>query len=124
MMKTYRLAIALAAINLILVLFVLNQGSSATAKGIPPLIRARMIELVDDKGQVRAQLNVESSGEVVFRLRDAQGTIRVKLGASADGSGLLLANDATEPGIHMLAKDTGTTLTLTGKDGKQRVIKP
>jgi hypothetical protein len=124
MMKTYRLAIALAAINLILVLFILIQASSATAKGIPPLIRAHMIELVDDKGAVRAQLKVESSGEVVFRLRDAQGTIRVKLGASENGSGLLLANDATEPGIHMLANDTGTSLTLTGKDGKQRVINP
>jgi hypothetical protein len=124
MMKTYRLAIALAVINLILVLSSLIQGSSATAKGVPPLLRARMIELVDDKGQVRAQLSVESSGEVVFRLRDAQGTIRVKLGASEKGSGLLLANDATEPGIHMLATDTGTSLTLTGKDGKQHVIDP
>jgi hypothetical protein len=123
-MKTYRLAIALAVINLTLVLFILIQASSATAKGVPPLIRARMIELVDDKGAVRAQLNVESSGEVVFRLRDAQGTIRVKLGASENGSGLLLANDATEPGIHMLANDTGTSLTLTGKDGKRRVINP
>ena len=52
---------------------------------------------------MRARLNVEANGEVVFRLLDETGTIRVKLGAGSDGSGLLLANDATEPGIHMVA---------------------
>jgi hypothetical protein len=78
----------------------------------------------DDGAALCAQLKVEASGEVVFRLRDEQGTIRVKLGAAEKSSGLLPANDATEPGIHMLAKDTGTSLTLTGKDGKQRVLKP
>jgi hypothetical protein len=41
--------------------------------------------------------------EVVLRLLDQQGAIRVKLGAAKDGSWLLLANDATEPGIHLLA---------------------
>jgi len=30
--------------------------------------RGRALELVDGRGQVRARLNVESDGEVVFRL--------------------------------------------------------
>ena len=38
------------------------------------------------------------------------GTVRVKLGAGKDGSGLLLANDANEPGVHILAKDSGSSL--------------
>jgi hypothetical protein len=123
-MKIHRLAIALAVINLILLVFLLMQGGSATAQSVPPILRARAIELVDDKGQVRAQFNVESSGEVVFRLRDGKGNIRVKLGASENGSGLVLLNDATELGVQILAEDTGTSLTLKGGDGKQRVIKP
>jgi hypothetical protein len=32
-----------------------------------------MIELVDERGQVRANLQVEQSGQTVFRLRDAKG---------------------------------------------------
>ena len=43
-------------------------------------------ELVDSNGQVRAQFDVEESGEVVLRLRDETGAVRVKLGASEDGT--------------------------------------
>jgi hypothetical protein len=67
---------------------------------------------------------VESNGEVVFRLRDAQGTIRVKMGASEDGSGLLLINDLTEPGVPILADQNGTSLTLNDEGGAKRVIEP
>jgi hypothetical protein len=91
---------------------------------VPDVLRARMIELVDDHGQARANLKVEPGGEVVFRLRDAQGAIRVKLGASADGSGLLLLDDQTEPAVHVLAKRGGTTLTLAEKGKEKRVITP
>jgi len=94
------------------------------AEKIAAVLRARMIELVDEHGQIRANLKVEASGEAVFRLRDAKGTIRVKLGASEDGSGLLLLDDRTEPAVHLLAKRSGTTVTLAEKDKEKRVIKP
>jgi hypothetical protein len=123
-MKIQVLAIALAVINLVLLLFILTQAESTTAQSVVPVLRAQAIELVDDQGQVRAQLNVESNGEVVFRLRDATGAIRVKLGAAEDGSGLLLIDESTEPGVHILVKPSGATLTLTGKDGQQQVLKP
>ena len=42
-----------------------------------------------------------------------QTAIRVKLGASEEGSGLLLINHLTEPGVHILADQNGTSLTLT-----------
>jgi len=123
-MKIQLLAIALTVINLVLLLFVLAQAESTTAQSVTPVLRAQAIELVDDHGQIRAQLNVESNGEAVFRLRDATGAIRVKLGAAEDGSGLLLIDESTEPGVHILVKPTGATLTLTGKDGQQQVLKP
>jgi hypothetical protein len=119
-----RLVIALAGVNVLLAAALIVQGERASAANDPGTVRARAIELVDEAGRVRAQLNVESDGEAVFRLRDSSGEVRVKLGASQDGSGLLLLDGSTEPGIHMLAKRTGTSLTLTTGDGQRRVITP
>jgi len=99
-----------------------STGAHA-AQAAPEVVRARAIELVDAGGHVRAQLTVESDGEVVFRLRDATGAVRVKLGASEDGSGLVLANEATEPGVHILATRAGTSLTLQ-RGSERRVIRP
>jgi hypothetical protein len=48
----------------------------------------------------------------------------VKLGASEEGSGLLLINDLTEPGVHLLARQDDTSLTLTDHSGAEQVIKP
>jgi hypothetical protein len=96
-------------------------GESAS---VPDVLRARMIELIDERGQVRANLKVEPDGAAVFRLRDAKGTIRVKLAASEDGSGLVLLDDRTEVGAHLLADRDGTALTLAEKDKAKRVIEP
>ena len=123
-MKTQLLVISLALINLVLLLFILTQARPIVAQSVAPVLRAQTIELVDEQGQIRAQINTESSGEVVFRLRDAKGNIRVKLGAAEDGSGLLLLDESTEPGIHLLVKPTGATLTLTGQDGQRQLINP
>jgi hypothetical protein len=122
-MKIQRVAMALLCTNLVLLLGILLLGRSAVAQAVSSVLRARAIELVDDSGRVRAQLNVEASGEVVFRLRDANGTIRVKIGASDEGSGLVLFDESTEPGVHMLANRTGTSLILK-KGGQQQVIRP
>jgi hypothetical protein len=53
-----------------------RMPGTKTAPAASDVLRVRVFELVDGHGQVRAQLNVEDSGEVVFRLRDADGTIR------------------------------------------------
>ena len=130
-MKMQRFTLALAAINLVLLFLTLTRVRSATIQAITPIVRVRTLELVDDRGQVRSRLNVESDGEVVLRLFDKNGTIRVKLGASEHGSGLVLADEATEPGVHIVARRVGTatrpittSVTLTGADGRQRVIRP
>jgi hypothetical protein len=122
-MRIQRVVVALLGASLLALTGALLLGRSAVAQAVAPVLRARAVELVDDRGVVRAQLDVESSGEVVLRLRDAGGTIRVKLGASAEGSGLVLLDDAAEPGIHMLATRAGTSLTLK-KGQQQHVIKP
>jgi hypothetical protein len=82
------------------------------------------MELVDRSGHIRARLNVESSGEVVFRLTAPDGSIRVKVGAREDGSGLLLLNNRSEPGLQALAKSNDTSLSLAGANGRKHEIRP
>ena len=124
-MKASAAIVAFTVVNLTLVLVNVAQSRPANESPAPSVLRARTIELVGPKGEVRAQLSVESNGEAVFRMRDAQGTIRVKMGASEQGSALVLLNEATEPGVHILAKRTeGTSLTLRSKGGEQRVLTP
>jgi hypothetical protein len=97
-------------------------------QAVVPVLRGRALELLDDHGQVRSRINVEPNGDVVFRLLDKNGTIRVKLGAGERGSGLILLDHATEPGVHIKAggnaEGATTSLTLRGAGGQERVIKP
>jgi hypothetical protein len=123
-MNVHRVTLALTAANLALLLFTLAQSRLTAAESIAPVLRAEVLELVDDRGQLRSRLNVEPGGEVVLRLLDENGTIRVKLGAGTGGSGLLLLNDTTEPGVHILADSTASTLKLADKSGRQTVIAP
>ena len=100
----------------------LLHDASAEARA-PSVLRAQTIELVDGRGRVRAQLKVEPGGQVVFRLRDAAGQVRVKLGADEAGSGLVLMNETSEPGVHVLATRTGTSLALQ-RGEQRRVVTP
>jgi hypothetical protein len=118
-----RIAGTVTIINLMLLLTLFAVGWSSAQSGAT-VLRGRVLELVDERGRMRARLNVEKSGEVVFRLMDQRGTIRVKLGASEKGSAFLLANDATEVGVHIVAQTEGSRLRLANKDGSERVITP
>ena len=111
-----RIALVLTIVNLALLLFTIFQMRQATAPDAAPVLRAQAIELVDEAGQVRSRLNVEDNGEVVFRLLDQDGAIRVKLGAWRGGSGLLLNDDATEPGVHLVATSAGGSIQFRDKD--------
>jgi hypothetical protein len=118
-----RIVLMIVSAGFVLLLSVIVLGERpANGQEAPTVLRARAIELVDDRGQVRAQLNVEGDG-AVFRLRDRNGTIRTKLGAGVDGSGLLLANEQTELGAQMLATRRRTSLTLR-RGNRRKVLKP
>ena len=117
-----RLALGVTAINLALFLAAFTQGARSSAE--PQVLRGSALELVDEHGQIRGRLDIEPEGEVVLRLLDRHGTIRVKLGAGTDGSGLLLANDATAPGVHLLATSKGSSVRVVNKDGRERLIAP
>jgi hypothetical protein len=124
-MNWNKFAFVLTVINVILLIGVLIQTRILASQTIPEVLRVHAFELVDEAGRVRAQLTIdETNGEVVFRLRDRNEMIRVKLGASEEGSGLVLINDLTEPGVHILAKEDQTSLTLTDHNGAKQVIEP
>ncbi len=122
-MKIYRLGVALCIVNLLLLVFISLQDRSWADERVLPILRTRAIELLDEKGKKRAQLNVESDGEVVFRLRDSTGTIRAKFGADARGSGLILMDERTEATTQLRANEHGGTLTVFNRDGRKSEFK-
>jgi len=123
-MTSLRIGVSLTIVNLLLLMAILVRGSPLDAQAGDDILRGRALELVDDRGRIRSRINVEPSGEVVLRLLDQQGTIRVKLGAGEDGSGLVLLNDETELGIQLLADERGSRVTLRNKDGQELVVTP
>lgn len=101
-----------------------TQAQSRQPEQTPAVIRAEAIELVDKQGQARAQLYLGEDGGGNLRLRDASGTVRVKLGANSDGAGLILFDKEVEPAIWAATNKAGTSLKLSEKGKAERVIKP
>jgi len=137
-MNTQRLLIVLTAINAGLLSYQLVQprpGAAVTAD-VPAVIRARALEIVDDRGKVRASLavlpedpKVKWKGRpypetVLFRLMSPAGRPNVKLGASQLGAGLLIGGESDPTYVQVLAEGGETTVKLINKDGLERLIKP
>ena len=133
-MKGQRLVLVLTTINLALLLLVLTLvlARPTTAQTTTPILRARALELVDERNVVRVRLNVKDSELNLF---DKNGIIRVKLGAGDDGSGLVLSEGGTQASrgyVQIIARQkalsatipTITSITLKAADGRQRVITP
>lgn len=129
-MKDRTTQILLAIIALLLAAHLLRPAAislSAQAsqpEKIPAVLRAQSIELVDKQGQVRAQLFLGEDGGGNLRLRDGSGTVRVKLGATATGAGLILFDEDVEPAIWAKTEKTSVSLKLTEKGKEPRVLKP
>src|SRR5205085_6434375 len=129
-MKTQRLALALTVINLVILVANLAHGHQATADEVAPVLRGRALEIVDAQGRVRSQIIVTAPTTVdnkkypegaLFRLIDPNGRPAVKIGGSAEGSGISLAGDSERrewSGIQILAEGKGNTVKLTSKDGR------
>ncbi|HWM44813.1 MAG TPA: hypothetical protein VNP36_20435 [Burkholderiales bacterium] len=88
-------------------------GFTVSAQNRSAAVRASAFELVDERGIVRARLGIKRSGTAELDLFDATGTIRVKLAADQDGSGLMLADETAQPGVHMVARKGATHVTIT-----------
>ncbi|PYP50358.1 MAG: hypothetical protein DMD39_10470 [Gemmatimonadetes bacterium] len=139
-MRIQRIAIALTVINLLILITAMSRiGSAATTQTVP-MLRGRGLEIVDDRGKVRAQiivLPVDTAAKtargqnypetVLFRLIDPNGRPGVKIGTSVDGSGMSLAGDSERRdwnGVQILAESAGTSVKLTNKNGRKQIITP
>lgn len=137
-MKTQRLLIVLTAANLALLGYQLLQprvGFAATAD-VPAVIRARALEIIDDRGKVRASLSVIPEDPkviwngkpypeiVLLRMMSPEGRPNVKLGATKNGSGLVIGGESNPTYVQVQADGGESTVKLIDKDGHERVIKP
>lgn len=139
-MRIQRIAIALTVINLLILITAMSRiGSAATTQTVP-MLRGRGLEIVDDRGKVRAQIIVLPADTaaktarrqnypetVLLRLIDPNGRPGVKIGTSVDGSGMSLAGDSERRdwnGIQILAESAGTSVKLTNKNGRKQIITP
>lgn len=122
-----RLAVPLTLINsvsLVVLLLAAVAPTNPTDRVAPSVVRAQAIELVDAEGNVRGQLHLGADGGGNLRLRAPNGEVRVKLGATNDGSGLLLMDQTTEPALQLAAKAADTKLTLRSKGRQPKVLQP
>src|SRR5262245_9604802 len=139
MMKVQRLLLTLTVLNFGLLLFLLAQfrPPEARAQGVAPVLRGRALEIVDDRGKVRASIQVfpedpshpRADGKpypetVLLRLIDLRGRPNVKIQANLDGGGLGLGGESDPTYARLGAQGTKTTLTLTNKDGRTRELTP
>jgi hypothetical protein len=102
----------------------------------PDVLRGRGLEIVDDRGKVRASITLHAEDStvkwqgkpypetVLFRLITSEGRPNVKLGAGENGSGLLIAGKSDPTYVQVLAEGGKTTVRLKDKDGRERVIQP
>ncbi|WP_153799146.1 hypothetical protein [Foetidibacter luteolus] len=133
-MKMQPVAVALTAINLVIMIVLLAQMRPAMAQqqpGIAPVVKTHALHILDNQGKIRASITVEPAVEVdgkqypqttLLRLIDNQGKPLVKLTAAENGSALGLS-DELDGGVLIRARDTGTFVKLNNRY-KERVIRP
>jgi hypothetical protein len=117
---------ALAGLNIVLlILLVWTNARSQAPQEVYDVIRARRIELVNERGEMRGQLHLAENGGGELRLRNGQGEIRIKLGPTNDGgTALLMMDPSTEPAATLHTGASGPALTLTDPRKGRRVVAP
>jgi hypothetical protein len=131
----------LAAVVVLLVLHLFRGAAlSPVQAGVdqtPDVLRGRSLEIVDDRGRVRASIKLHPANPkvtmpngktqqetVILRLIDQNGRPSVKLACSIDGAALMVAGES-DPSYARIMSDLGTsTVTLVNKDGRQKLITP
>jgi hypothetical protein len=137
-MKSQRLLVSVTVVNLLLLVFSLSQTRASVAAEAAPVLRGRGLEIVDDKGRVRASITILPADPtvrmpdgtmgypetVLLRLIDSKGGPNVKIGATDRGSGLLIGGESDPTYVQILAEGPSTSLKMIDKDGREKLIKP
>ena len=136
-MKNQRLLVALTVLNLGLLAYQVVRPRYVFAQDNAPVLRGRALEIVDERGKVRAQLQVFRpdpkhklpNGDpypetVLLRLIAPNGRPSVKLATDVRGGGLYLGG-AEDPTMARLgAQGAEARLELVNKDRQEKAIKP
>jgi hypothetical protein len=118
--------------------FSLGRTRAVVAQGTAPVLRGRALEIVDDRGRVRASITSLSADPtvkmpdgttgypetVLLRLITSQGRPNVKIGATERGAGLLVGGASDPTYVQVLAEGPGTSMKLSNGDGREQLIKP
>ena len=136
-MKIQPFLIVLTLVNMALFTFSLAQLRPAVAADeVAPVLRGRALQIVDDRGNVRASINVypastQPNGEnypetVLLRLITERGRPSVKISASEQLAGLALIgpSNTKETYAQLGAQGTASSLRLKNEDGRERVVVP
>lgn len=128
-MRTQRFAFGLTLVNLLLLTLYLFRANSAPAPAVAPVLRGSGLEIVDDRGRVRAMIKIFPTTNgypetVLLRLIDSHGRPNVKIAATEDGSAVSLGGESDPTDIQLLARGTNTSIKLVNKDGQQHLVKP
>ena len=135
-MKMQRLLVVLTLVNLVLLALSLAQMRPAAAQDVAPVLRGRGLQIVDERGQIRASIAVlpattQADGSVshetvLLRLITEKGRPSVKVAASEESAGLALVGPTGTKNtyVQLGAKGTTSALTLKDEDGKEQTFKP
>lgn len=134
-MKIFRLLVTLTVINLTLLVVLLAQTQLARAFGdeVPAVLRARALQIVDERGRPRATISVLPPSvhegvtypeTVLLRLIDANGRPEVKIGASVEGGGVGVVGQTDTTQAALTAQRGEARLKLQEKDGRPLLVKP
>jgi hypothetical protein len=137
-MKNQRLLVVLTVLNLMLLVCSLGRAGAVAAEGVLPVLRGRALEIVDQRGRVRASLTIIPADPtvkmpdgtvgypetVLLRLITSSGRPNVKLATTERGAGLLVGGESDPTFVQLLAEGPGTSLKLSNQDGRQRLIEP
>jgi hypothetical protein len=132
-MKMQKVLVALTVLNLGLLGLLLGQLRPPEASSVAPVLRGRTLEIVDEQGRVRASIKVQPAGAhegkpypetVILRLIDPNGRPFVKLGGSERGGGLGLVGETDTTHLLLKAEGPSTSVRLTNRDGREKLVEP
>jgi hypothetical protein len=136
-MKSAKFLPALSAVNFFLLIALLGQSFGlARAESEAAVLRGRELQIVDERGHVRASISVlpaapsedgTAEGEtVLLRLITEHGRPSVKIGASEQVSGISLAGPSGTKGTYAIlqARGENSMRRLRSENGKEQVVKP
>jgi len=136
-MNTQRFLVALTVVNVATLAISLARPGAA-ADDVAPVLRGRALQIVDDRGRVRASITVFPADPavkmpdgttgypetVLLRLINSKGGPNVKLATTEGGAGLVLGGESNPTHVQVLARGATTSLKLSNKDGRVKLIEP